>query len=98
MILPSASSLSPSVISYLDTKLHTKQDQEASSSLLLELESECNGLDQKLSDLNSILESRLFSYASFSSHFVTLLTSVNDSFSDLRSSTELPTIDSSSSG
>ncbi|WOG83294.1 hypothetical protein DCAR_0102469 [Daucus carota subsp. sativus] len=94
MILPPASSLSPSVISYLDTKLHTKHDQEASSSLLLELESECNDLDKTLSDLNRILESHLFSYASFSSQFATLLTSVSANLSDLHYSTALSAGDS----
>ncbi|WOG91629.1 hypothetical protein DCAR_0310878 [Daucus carota subsp. sativus] len=98
MILPPASSLSPSVISYLDTKLRTKHDQEASSSLLLELESECNGLEKTLSDLNHILESRLFSYASFSSQFATHLTSVKANLSDLHSYTALSAGDSNGTG
>ncbi|CAH9095831.1 unnamed protein product [Cuscuta epithymum] len=94
--LPPATSLSPSVISFLNAKLSTLKDLEQAPHLLLELQNQCNDLDQNLLDLNKQLENYLFDYASHSAHINGLLDDINVKVKDLRCSSH--TASSSSDG
>lgn len=85
--LPLISGLSPSVLSFLDDKLHTREDITEATNLVSELQDQCCNLDQNLIDLNRRLESRLFAYVSHSDKVDGLFKGINAKLSDLGSST-----------
>ncbi|KAE9445546.1 hypothetical protein C3L33_22557, partial [Rhododendron williamsianum] len=64
--LPPISSLSHSVLTFLDDNLRSADALERASGLVSELQTRCADLDQSLLDLNRRLESSLFAYASYS--------------------------------
>ncbi|XP_065877150.1 RINT1-like protein MAG2 [Euphorbia lathyris] len=90
-ILPSISTLSSSVASFLSDRLHTKQDLTTAPTLASQLQSQCSELEQTLDDLNSKLESSLLSYASFSDQTRGLINVAGSKLTDLGSLTRAPT-------
>ncbi|KAH7852873.1 hypothetical protein Vadar_030313 [Vaccinium darrowii] len=87
--LPPTTSLSPSVLTFLDDNLHSRDELERASGLVSELQTRCADLDRSLVDLNHRLESSLFAYASYSDRLGGLFGDVNSKLSDLRSSTRI---------
>uniref|UniRef100_A0A5B7BIY7 Putative RINT1-like protein MAG2 n=1 Tax=Davidia involucrata TaxID=16924 RepID=A0A5B7BIY7_DAVIN len=87
--LPPISSLSTSLLNFLNHKLHRKDDLQQASSLVSELQTQCRDLDQSLTDLNWRLETSLVAYASFSDRIGELFGDINAKLSDLRSSTNV---------
>ncbi|WCJ35962.1 RINT-1 / TIP-1 family [Euphorbia peplus] len=88
-IVPPASSISSSVVSFLDERLHTNQDlSSASSSLASQLQSQCFELEQTLDNLNSNLHSSLLSYASFSDQTLSLINLSSSNLTHLSSFTQ----------
>lgn len=94
-MLPPPTSLPPSVISFLNAKLSTREDLEQVPDLVSELRNQCNALDQCLFDLNKQLENYLIDYASDSERINGLLGDINAKVKDLQSSSHTAT---SSSG
>nr|GMC74262.1 RINT1-like protein MAG2 [Ipomoea batatas] len=95
-MLPPPTSLPPSVISFLNAKLSTREDLEQVPHLVSELGNQCNALDQCLFDLNKQLENYLIDYASDSERINGLLGDINAKVKDLQSSSH--TAASSSDG
>ncbi|KAK9278126.1 hypothetical protein L1049_027685 [Liquidambar formosana] len=93
--LPPISDLSPSVRSFVDDKLHAKDDLPGAARLVSELQNQCLHLDQSLVDLNRRLESSLLDYASHSDKIDGLFGNINARLSDLRSSARVssPSLD-----
>ncbi|KAI4319135.1 hypothetical protein MLD38_032771 [Melastoma candidum] len=87
LLLPAASTLSPSLASFLDKKLSDDRSLSQTSTLVSELESDCSDLDRCLRELNSRLESRISEYAGFSDGIHRLAGSVGASLGELRSLT-----------
>lgn len=87
--LPPTTSLSPSVLTFLDDNLHSRDELDRASGLVSELQTRCADLDRSLVDLNHRLESSLFAYASYSDQVGGLFGDVNSKLSDLRSSTRI---------
>ncbi|KAJ4824178.1 RING-finger protein mag2 [Turnera subulata] len=85
--LPLHSSLSSSVLSFLDDKFHTQSDLARAPELATELQSKCLGLDKTLADLNSRLASSLLAHASFSDRIHGLLKDASSQLTDLGSLT-----------
>lgn len=85
-MLPPPTSLPPSVISFLNAKLSTREDLEQVPHLVSELGNQCNALDQCLFDLNKQLENYLIDYASDSERINGLLGDINAKVKDLQSS------------
>ncbi|XP_075112064.1 RINT1-like protein MAG2 [Nicotiana tabacum] len=83
--LPPPSSLSPSVVSFLNAKLNTREDLDQAPGLVSELRSQCHALDQSLSDLNTQLRNYLINYASHSDRTGALLRDINSKLGDLQS-------------
>lgn len=83
--LPPISEVSPSVISFLNEKLNTKEDLPKASSLVSELKSRCCQLDDTLSDLNRRLGACVLAYASHSDRIGGLFGVINTKLSDLSS-------------
>ncbi|XP_019248734.1 PREDICTED: RINT1-like protein MAG2 [Nicotiana attenuata] len=83
--LPPPSSLSPSVVSFLNAKLNTREDLDQAPSLVSELRNQCHALDQSLSDLNTQLRNYLINYASHSDRTGALLRDINSNLGDLLS-------------
>lgn len=83
--LPPISEVSPSVISFLNEKLNTKEDLRKASSLVSELKSRCCQLDDTLSDLNRRLGACVLAYASHSDRIGGLFGVINTKLSDLSS-------------
>lgn len=82
--LPPPSSLSPSVVSFLNTKLNTREDLDQAPGLVSELRNQCHALDQSLSDLNTQLRDYLRNYASHSDRTGALLRDINSKLGDLQ--------------
>nr|GMD07711.1 RINT1-like protein MAG2 [Ipomoea batatas]GME05457.1 RINT1-like protein MAG2 [Ipomoea batatas] len=95
-MLPPPTSLPPSVISFLNAKVSTREDLEQVPHLVSELGNQCNALDQCLFDLNKQLENYLIDYASDSERINGLLGDINAKVKDLQSSSH--TAASSSDG
>lgn len=87
--LPPISSLSHSVLTFLDDNLRSADALERASGLVSELQTRCADLDQSLLDLNRRLESSLFAYASYSDRIGALFGDVNSKLYDLCSSTRI---------
>ncbi|CAK9155697.1 unnamed protein product [Ilex paraguariensis] len=85
--LPPLSYLSPSAISFLDSKHHAGDDLQQAPSLLLELQTECHNLDQSLLDLNQKLQNSLIAYASHGDRIGVLFGYINAQLINLQSST-----------
>lgn len=83
--LPPPSSLSVSVVSFLNAKLNEKEDLEQASSLLSELRTQCHVLDQSLSDLNTQFRNYLINHASHSDRTGALLRDIDAKLGDLQS-------------
>uniref|UniRef100_A0A7N0VF60 Uncharacterized protein n=1 Tax=Kalanchoe fedtschenkoi TaxID=63787 RepID=A0A7N0VF60_KALFE len=64
--LPPAADLSPTILSFLNSKLSVKDDLDRAPDVGAELEQQCASLDRSLRDLNRKLESSLIAYASHS--------------------------------
>lgn len=86
--LPPVSSLSPSILSFLNDNLRTSHHLQQAPALLSELQSQSWDLDRSLSDLNQRLATSLLSYASYSGHVGTLFHEINANLSQLRSTTD----------
>ncbi|KAI7725205.1 hypothetical protein M8C21_015163 [Ambrosia artemisiifolia] len=84
--LPLVSSLSPSVLTFLDTKLHTADDLVEASRLVSELQNDCHLLDQNLADLNQKLGSCLFAYSAHSEQVGVLFNNINAKLNSFQSS------------
>ncbi|MED6221699.1 hypothetical protein PIB30_057358, partial [Stylosanthes scabra] len=76
--LPPPSHLSPSALSFLDRKFHTKDALAEASTLVAELQTQCSELDRSLNESTRRLGAGLLAYASFSGD-------VNDRLSALAS-------------
>ncbi|MED6158353.1 hypothetical protein PIB30_031983 [Stylosanthes scabra] len=76
--LPPPSHLSPSALSFLDRKFHTKDALAEASTLVAELQTQCSELDRSLNESTGRLGAGLLAYASFSGD-------VNDRLSALAS-------------
>ncbi|KAL4566534.1 hypothetical protein LXL04_030650 [Taraxacum kok-saghyz] len=85
--LPSVSSLSPSVLSFLDTELHTPDDLLQASKLVSNLQNDCHLLDQNLTDLHQNLGSFLFAYSTHSDQVSHLFNNINTKLTSFQSST-----------
>ncbi|KAL6175523.1 hypothetical protein ACLB2K_052162 [Fragaria x ananassa] len=85
--LPPASDLSPSILSFLNTKLRTNYNLSQAPTLLSELQAQCADLDQALVDLNRSLGSSLLAYASVSDRAHGFLGLINSQLTSLHSST-----------
>lgn len=88
---PLFSTLSSSVVSFLNERLHNQEDLATAPTLVSELQSQCLDLDQALLDLNSRLESSLLAYASFSDRIHGLFSDASSKLTDLGSLTRAPT-------
>ncbi|KDP31230.1 hypothetical protein JCGZ_11606 [Jatropha curcas] len=86
-ILPPSSSLSSSVVSFLNDRLHTQRDLTTVPRLVSELQSQCLNLDQTLLSLNSRLESSLLAYSSFSDRIHGVFTDASSKLTELASLT-----------
>ncbi|CAH1428383.1 unnamed protein product [Lactuca virosa] len=75
--LPLVSSLSPAVLSFLDTELHTTDDLQEASRLVSELQNDCHVLDQSLTDLNQNLGTYLLAYSTHSDQVGLLFKDIN---------------------
>lgn len=75
--LPLVSSLSPAVLSFLDTQLHTTVDLQEASRLVSELQNDCHVLDQSLTDLNQNLGTYLLAYSTHSDQVGLLFKDIN---------------------
>ncbi|KAJ0751162.1 putative EXOC6/PINT-1/Sec15/Tip20, domain 2 protein [Helianthus annuus] len=84
--LPLVSSLSPSVLTFLDTKLHTPDNLLEASRLVSELQNDCHLLDQNLADLNQKLGSCLVAYSTHSDQVGILFNNINAKINSFRSS------------
>ncbi|MCE0480611.1 hypothetical protein HAX54_037630 [Datura stramonium] len=82
--LPPPSSLSVSVVSFLNTKLNAKEDLEQAPALLSELRTQCHILDQNLSDLNTQLRNYLINHAAHSDRTGALLHDIDAKLGDLQ--------------
>lgn len=83
--LPLVSCLSPSVLTFLDTKLHTAENLLEASTLVSELQNDCQILDQNLTDLNQKLGTCLLAYSAHSDQVGVLFSDINaklNSFQD----------------
>ncbi|KAF5734701.1 hypothetical protein HS088_TW15G00193 [Tripterygium wilfordii] len=85
--LPPLSSLSSSLLSFLNEKLNADEDLAQAPNRVSELQTQCRDLEQTLINLRSSLESRLLSYASFSDRIGGLFGDVNARLIDLSSLT-----------
>ncbi|XP_059645119.1 RINT1-like protein MAG2 [Cornus florida] len=85
--LPPVSSLSPSILTFLNDKLHSGDNLHEAPSLVLELQARCLDLDQNLTDLNRRLETSLVAYDSYSDRIGGFFGDINAKLSDLQSST-----------
>ncbi|KAH0703302.1 hypothetical protein KY285_017580 [Solanum tuberosum] len=83
--LPPPSSLSVSVVSFLNAKLNEKEDLEQAPALLSELRTQCHVLDQSLSDLNTQFRNYLINHASHSDRTGALLRDIDAKLGDLQS-------------
>ncbi|CAN4086052.1 unnamed protein product [Withania somnifera] len=81
--LPPLSSLSVSVISFLNAKLNAKEDLELAPALLSDLRTQCHVLDQSLSDLNTLLQNYLINHAFHSDRTGSLLRDIDAKLGDL---------------
>ncbi|KAK9900959.1 hypothetical protein M0R45_002359 [Rubus argutus] len=86
-LLPPASDLSPSVRSFLNSKLRSNEHLSQAPTLLLELQARCGDLDQALIDLNRSLGSSLLAYASISDRAHGFLGNISSQLTCLESST-----------
>lgn len=75
--LPLVSSLSPSVLSFLDSNLHTEDDLQQAPRLVSELQSDCHLLEQSLTDLNQRLGTCLLAYSTYSDQVGVLFNDIN---------------------
>lgn len=81
--LPPPSSLSASVVSFLNAKINAKEDLEQAPVLLSELRNQCHVLDQNLSDLNAQLRNYLINHDSRSEKTGALLSDIDAKLGDL---------------
>nr|GEV00134.1 RINT1-like protein MAG2 [Tanacetum cinerariifolium] len=84
--LPLVSSLSPSVLSFLDSELHTADDLQQAPKLVSELQSDCHFLEQSLIDLNQRLGTCLLAYSTYSDQVGVLFNDINAKISSFQSS------------
>lgn len=84
--LPLASSLSPSVLSFLNSELHTADDLQQAPKLVSELQNDSHLLDQSLADLNQRLGTCLLSYSTYSDHVGVLFKDINCKLNSFQSS------------
>ncbi|KAF7838442.1 RINT1-like protein MAG2 [Senna tora] len=84
-ILPPPSDLSPSALSFLNAKFHTKDTLAEATTLVSELQTQCSDLDQALIQLNRRLGAGLVAYASFSGRIHDLFDDVNAKLNALTS-------------
>lgn len=84
--LPPVSTLSPSVLSFIDTNLHTADDLLEASRLVSELQSDCHPLDKSLTDLNQNLGACLLAYSTYSDQVGVLFKDINARLSSFQSS------------
>ncbi|KAI3504650.1 hypothetical protein L2E82_46577 [Cichorium intybus] len=84
--LPLVSSLSPSVLSFLDTQLHTADDLLEASRLVSELQNDCHLLDHSLKDLNQNLGTYLLAYSTHSDQVGLLFRDINTKLTSFQSS------------
>ncbi|XP_074272768.1 RINT1-like protein MAG2 isoform X2 [Silene latifolia] len=98
MTLPATSTLSPAVVSYLNSTFSPKLDLNLSESThrVSQLDSECSQLTHKLADLTRHLEALLLSYASSSDQINGAFHHVRHRFDDLKSASS--SFDSNSDG
>ena len=86
--LPEISSLSPSVISFLNSTFHPNQHDlnlYDSPHLVIELDTRCSELTHNITDLTHRLDSILLSYASFSDRIDDAFHHVHRELQDLKS-------------
>lgn len=84
--LPLVSSLSSSVLSFLDTELHTAEDLQQAPKLVSDLQSDCHLLEQSLTDLNQRLGTCLLSYSTYSDQVGVLFNNINAKLNSFQSS------------
>ena len=84
--LPLVSSLSPSVLSFLDSELHSADDLQQAPKLVSELQSDCHILEQSLTDLNQRLGTCLLAYSTYSDQVGVLFSDINAKISSFQSS------------
>ncbi|KAI3673431.1 hypothetical protein L6452_39550 [Arctium lappa] len=84
--LPLVSSLSPSVLSFLDSNLHTANDLQQAPQLVSELQSDCHHLEQSLTDLNQSLGTCLLAYSTYSDQVGVLFNDINAKLSSFQTS------------
>lgn len=84
--LPLVSSLSPSVLSFLDSELHSADDLQQAPKLVSELQSDCHILEQSLTDLNQRLGTCLLAYSTYSDQVGVLFNDINAKLSSFQSS------------
>lgn len=88
--LPPLSSLSPSLLSLVDDNLPTQNHLQLAPALVSDLHTQCNTLDQTLTDLTQTLQTTLLAYASYSDQTADLIRSIHAKLNDLRLSTSSP--------
>ncbi|XP_051123172.1 RINT1-like protein MAG2 [Andrographis paniculata] len=89
--LPPPATLSPYVISFLNSNLSSREDLDGAPNLLSELQMESGALDRTLSELNEELRHQLTQHSSHSNRVGSLLTNVHSQLDDLlRSSARSP--------
>ncbi|XP_052179607.1 RINT1-like protein MAG2 [Diospyros lotus] len=87
--LPSATSLSASVLTFLDDKLCRRDQLERASDISSELEIRCGDLDRSLLDLNHRLQDGFVAYTSYSDRIGSLFGHINSGLTDLRLSSRI---------
>ncbi|KAJ9568102.1 hypothetical protein OSB04_004068 [Centaurea solstitialis] len=85
--LPLVSSLSSSILSFLDSNLHTADDLQQVPRLVDELQSDCHLLEQSLKDLNQSLGTCLLAYSTYSDQVGGLFNDINAKLSSFQTST-----------
>ncbi|KAL2462939.1 RINT1-like protein MAG2 [Forsythia ovata] len=84
--LPPHSSLSANTIFFLNSKLSSEQDLDGAPTLLSELRTECDYLDQSLSDLNNRIESHLTRHSSQSGRVGLIFSNIHAQLQGLQQS------------
>ncbi|XP_071701963.1 RINT1-like protein MAG2 [Rutidosis leptorrhynchoides] len=82
--LPNVSSISSSVLSFLDSELHTIDDLQQAPKLVSDLQNDCNRLDQSLTDLNQKLGTCLLAYSTYSDQVGVLFNDINAKLSSFQ--------------
>ncbi|XP_054807498.1 RINT1-like protein MAG2 [Prosopis cineraria] len=97
-ILPLPSDLSPSALTFLNAKFHTKGSVAEAPSLVSELQTQCCDLDQALVELNRRLGAGIVAYSSFSGQIHDLFSDINAKLTAFTSSCSSTVISDGPSG